>query len=534
MFYGKNNELKKYIKQEKPLKLRANNNKIIHLDIFKDIIQKTSNNYSDKARCYLYIMEKYNNICDNEDCNNETKFDNEKNLFRQFCSIQCRNRSIKMRKQISDKWDNNLKQQKVKKSKETCLERYGVENPMQLQSVQSKSKKTCLERYGVEYIWQSKEVRDKVIQTTIKRTGVDNINQKHFTNFKQWNDVEFITKTFIKEQKVMITEMSKYFNCHEGTIYKHLKKLNIKYKTTKGSVYEQEIVEYIKSLNVNVIQNDRSIIGDELDVLCPDQKIAIEFNGLYWHSYGLNNVNIRQSDLKYNKKRHQIKTFDTKLKDIQLFHIFENEWVNSNLQQIWKSQISNALHLNKKVIGARKCEIREVDSSDASNFLKENHLQGKCQASINIALIYNNEIISLMTFGKSRYDKNIDFELIRFCSKLFTQVPGAASKLLKYFEKTYNPQGLVSYANARWSNGHLYKTLNFIDAGYSQPNYFYYKESDKTKLYSRVKFQKHKLPKLLDMFDINKTEMQNMIENKYRVIYDAGNYKYIKIYKQNI
>ena len=135
-----------------------------------------------------------------------------------------------------------------------------------------------------------------------------------------------------------------------------------------------------------------------------------------------------------------------------------------------------------------------------------------------------------MTFGKSRYAKDVDYELIRFCSKLYTQVPGAASRLLKYFESNYKPNGLVSYANARWSTGHLYKTLGFIEAGYSQPNYFYYHTSKPDLLFSRVKFQKHKLLKLLKIFDSDKTEMQNMIENNYRSIFDAGNYKFIKNY----
>ena len=56
-----------------------------------------------------------------------------------------------------------------------------------------------------------------------------------------------------------------------------------------------------------------------------------------------------------------------------------------------------------------------------------------------------------MTFGKTRFSKKYEWELLRFCSKLNYHVVGAAGKLLSYFEKTYQPKSLVSYADRRWS-----------------------------------------------------------------------------------
>lgn len=59
------------------------------------------------------------------------------------------------------------------------------------------------------------------------------------------------------------------------------------------------------------------------------------------------------------------------------------------------------------------------------------------------------------------------------------------------------------------------------------PNYFYFKGLN---LESRVKYQKHKLKKLLKQFDDTKTETSNMFQNNFRKIFDAGNKTYIKTY----
>jgi len=364
----------------------------------------------------------------------------------------------------------------------------------------------------------------------MEKTGVNNVNQKHFTNFEHWEDSDFIILNFIENDILNIIKMADYFNCNKYTCLKHCRKLNIPFLNSTQSSQEKEIVAYIKSIyDGEIITSDRSVLSPlELDIYLPEHNVAFEFNGLYWHSYGANNVNDKQYDLRYMKNRHRIKTQKCKEQGIQLFHIFENEWETK--KDIWKSQISNAIKVNTRSIGARKCKIMNLTSSEVNTFLEENHLQGRCVSKINLALIYEESIVSIMTFGKSRYDKNIDYELLRFCSSKYTQVPGAASRLLKHFEKVYDPKGLVSYANARWSNGHLYRTIGFTYDGYSNPNYFYFKPPSHV-LYSRVKFQKHKLEKQLFKFDPELTEMQNMVIDGYRAIYDSGNYKFTKYSK---
>ena len=136
-----------------------------------------------------------------------------------------------------------------------------------------------------------------------------------------------------------------------------------------------------------------------------------------------------------------------------------------------------------------------------------------------------------MTFGKCRFDKKHEWEMLRFCSKLGYHVVGGAGKLLKHFEKTYQPKSLVSYADRRWSQGKLYKALGFKLNHASGPNYWYFKN---LKLESRIKYQKYKLKDILEVFDESKTEVENMIANGYHMIYDCGNLVFEKTYGEDL
>ena len=290
--------------------------------------------------------------------------------------------------------------------------------------------------------------------------------------------------------------------------------------THRTSKPEEELLKLIP----NGIQGDRSIIKPfELDIL--SDSFAVEYNGLMWHSEG------NSASVKFNKRQlskiHLNKTELCEAKGIQLFHIFENEWLHS--KEKWISVINNAVGKSTK-LWARQCHISEIPNDLYKVFCEENHLQGYGIAKIKVGLFYNEELISVMSFGKSRFNNNFEYELIRFCSKLGTIVVGGAGKLLKYFERTYKPKSIISYANRRWSQGNLYEKLGFTFINNTPPNYWYFKPNE-NKLYSRTIFQKHKLSKILSNFDIKLSESENMFNHGYRKIYDSGNKVYIKQYK---
>ena len=237
---------------------------------------------------------------------------------------------------------------------------------------------------------------------------------------------------------------------------------------------ELEIIDWLKEINiVNIEHSNRKILNNkEIDIYLPDHNLAIEFNGIYWHSEDYKDDNY-----------HLQKTEECLSKGITLIHIFEDEWLMK--KNIVKSRIKNLLKLTKsnKTIYARNTFIKEIDSVQARKFLDNNHLQGFVGAKIHLGLFYkhnNNEyLVSYMSFGNLR--KNLGqreindshYELLRFCNFIDYRVIGGASKLLKYFEKTYKPERIISYADRRWSTGNLYEQLKFTLSHKSKPNYFY-------------------------------------------------------------
>ena len=280
---------------------------------------------------------------------------------------------------------------------------------------------------------------------------------------------------------------------------------------------EEEIIEDLNlPPNIKYSLRDRSIISKELDIYFPDFNFAIEYNGILWHSRGTNFPN----NFKSFKKNHLLdKTKECEEKGIQLYQIFENEYLDPVKKDIWISMIRNRLGISERIY-ARKCEILLPSKSEAKKFLNDNHMQGgNVPNNIAFGLYYNKELVSLMTFGKSRFNKKYDYELLRFCNKRGISVIGGASKILSHFRKKYKGS-IISFANRRWSNGNLYKTLGFDKLRESSPNHFYYKNGQ---IFSRNSFQKHKLKNKLEDFNEEISGVSNMMHNGYRQIFDCGN-----------
>lgn len=284
---------------------------------------------------------------------------------------------------------------------------------------------------------------------------------------------------------------------------------------------EQELREFIQEIlpTEEIKFNVRDVIKhNELDIYIPTLKVAIEFNGIYWHS-----------ELYVNNNYHLDKLIKCNEQNITLIQVFEDEWTDK--QDIVKSRLKSILQKTDNKIYARKCEIKEVDYNDSKKFLNENHLQGNCPSLYRLGLYCNNELVALMTFGNLRKNLNQSkkegtYELLRFCNKKFTTVVGGASKLFKHFIKQYKPNEIISYADRRWSEGNLYERLNFQCYNNSKPNYFYVINGKRFNRFSYRKdvlVQKYNCPH--DM-----SEHKFCLQNKWYRIYDCGCfcYKWVK------
>lgn len=281
------------------------------------------------------------------------------------------------------------------------------------------------------------------------------------------------------------------------------------YHNCNSSYKEKELFSFIKSMCNDAINNDRKTLdGYELDVLVPSKQIAFEFDGIFWH-----NENNKTNDYHLNK------TIICNNKGVRLIHIFEDEWINK--KNIWKSMIANILGFTKNKIYGRACTIDTVDSNTAVKFLNDNHIQGWCPSNIKLGLYYKGELVSLMTFGKSRHfigSGKYEWELLRFCNKLDTTVIGGASKLFSYFLRNYKPTSIVSYSDRRWSEGDMYNKLGFTFSHYSKPNYFYVIDNVRKNRFNfrkKILVEKYNCPMEMSERDFCK-------EKKWYRIYDCG------------
>jgi hypothetical protein len=413
----------------------------------------------------------------------------------------------------------------VQKYKQNLLDKYNVTNPFLYPEFKAKSDATILERYGTKVASSNPDIKQK-ISSALKYNKKDRFN---FVNIK-WDKIEsyckqvnmepLFDKNYLYHNKIIDTIFSfKCLSCNNITDIRLLNGYLPSCQCTgfKGySLIEEEIFNFISSFYTDeILLNNRSILPNrlEVDLYLPDINLAIEINGLYWHSESMG---------KY-KDYHLYKTDECFKKNIQLIHIFDHEWMYK--KPIIQSILLNKIGLTPNKMYARKCIIREIsDTSIVKDFLNSNHLQGYCHSKNNIGLYYEDKLVSLMTFGKNRFKKNTDeIEMIRFCNKLNINVIGGASKLIKYFQNAYNPSNIISFADRRFSQGNLYDKLGFQNKQFTPPSYFYWKNS---KILNRMSCQKHKLNKLLDIFDDTKSEYINMIDNGYRRVWDCGHIKY--------
>lgn len=210
-------------------------------------------------------------------CGNEIKKWKGRNKggYFKFCSCKC----AQVDKNTRDKIKN------------TCLEKYGVDNAAKAKDIQSKMKNTCLKKYGTKNIFSSEIGKKKIKETLLKKYGVENPQQN--------NEIKKKTKE---------TLLKKYgITCG----FQKCKKYNV----SKG---ELELYDFIKSIKPTAIHNDRkNIFPLELDIFLEENNIGIEYDGEYWHN------------LPKMKKRDYIKNKICKEKGIKLIRVKEKDWKNN-------------------------------------------------------------------------------------------------------------------------------------------------------------------------------------------------------------
>lgn len=281
---------------------------------------------------------------------------------------------------------------------------------------------------------------------------------------------------------------------------------------------EVALLEWIKRTlpGVEIQERRRGVIPPyELDIYIPSLQVAVEFNGLYWHSAD------KASDGEFRNK-HLQKLQLCQEAGVRLIQVREDRWADR--PEVCKSVIASALRLPSRRENARSCKIVELASIDATDFLMRHHLDGNAKASVNLGLSLDDELLAVMTFAKPRFASDADWELVRLASLPFVHVRGAASRLLAHFRARHRGQ-VTSYCNLEYGSGGVYGAIGMKLVSQSRPGYVWVKNGQRA--YSRYQTQKHKLSALLPNFDPALSESENMFANGFRRYWDSGNLVFI-------
>lgn len=248
----------------------------------------------------------------------------------------------------------------------------------------------------------------------------------------------------------------------------------------------------------------------EVDIVVGD--VALEYGGVYWHSTLAGK----------HKNYHRDKYLQCKSKNLTLLTIFDSDLKKRPIAV--KNRIRNALLANKYKVFARDTHVVELTSKRAKDFCDRYHTQGHVNAKYYYGLYLGTKLMSVMTFGASRYGK-YDYEMIRFCSRSNHTVIGGMSKLFAYFVRKHKPNTVVSYCDLRWGVGSSYLNLGFSFVKENPPSPTYISPSKQ--LFHRSKVMKHKLKKLLPKFNSKKTQDENLFANGWDQLYDCGQATYV-------
>lgn len=290
--------------------------------------------------------------------------------------------------------------------------------------------------------------------------------------------------------------------------------------TSKG---EREVGDWLSAATPHpIVKHDRTTIAPyELDIYIPEKKLAIEYCGLFWHSFEmLTRRPMSANEARaYHKKKHDL----CAARDIRLITIFEDEWLHH--EPLVKSRVAHAMGDTGIKLSARNLTVRTISSTEAKMFLDEHHLQGNLRSAHRYALCADADIIAVMTFGKARY-KQAEWELLRFTTAADTSITGGAAKLFTHFVKDHSPISVVSFCDLRWGTGAVYERLGFQLSHVSQPAAWYFQTANIIRK-NRLNFQKHKLPDTLPVYDATLSSAENIQQAGFHSIYDCGNAVFI-------
>ena len=420
--------------------------------------------------------------------------------------------------------------QNIKKSK---LANFGDPN----YNNHEKRTKTNLEKYGVENQFQRHDLFPSIQQLKRDRYGTyNNIEKNMATRIKNNGTIE---ASYAKQQETYRqTCLERYGVTNSAKVAEVRKQIANSVKETfverygvenywampdakrsNGSKNSKANSLFKELLEANKIsfQAEFPLCGKWFDFKVGEYLIEINPTATHNSTWGI------YTKEGLDKNYHKQKTSIAIANNYKCIHIFDWDDIN---------KIVNMLK-QKPQVYARNCLIREISAIEAAKFLNEYHLQNYAKDAIRLGLFYNGTLVSLMTFDKPRYNKNYEYELIRYCNSTFNVI-GGAEKLFKYFIKTYEPKSIISYCDLSKFTGKVYDTLGFELTRKAAPSKHWYNPKTKQHITDSLLRQRGFDQLFKANFGKNSSNEELMLAHNFVEIYDCGQATYVINFNKSV
>lgn len=492
---------------------------------FYQYIQTRYNDIELKTALYMF----YNNITEIPLCNcgKPVKFHGYKYGFAKFCCQSCAGLDNDVQEKLKDtlvkRHGENYREKMIQKglstklelygnshynnsekNKQTCLEKYGVDNPMKDSSIREKSKQTCLEKYGNEYYLSSDEF-------LLKKDSY--VKKSKQTCLEKYGGENCMSNQDIKN-KVKQTCLEKYgveWNCMRPEA-RNSKNYHSKPNENFSTLLQNHNICFEREFYLN---------GKSYDFKIDNTLIEINpsaTHNINWNPYGGKII---------DKLYHLDKTNLARKNGYEIINIWDWDDINKIVKLLYP----------KQKIYARSCVLKEIDNKSNDYFLNKYHHQNTCKEQlVKIGLYHFNELVAVMTFGKPRYNKKFEWELLRLCYHPEFKIIGGSLKMFKYFIKKYNPNTIISYCDNSKFSGHVYHKLGFIlKDNIITPSKHWYNYKTKTHITDNFLRQRG----FDQLFNTNYGKYTNnqelMLQHGFVEIYDSGQitYEWKKTFKNS-
>lgn len=356
------------------------------------------------------------------------------------------------------------------KAKQTNLEKYGYDHPMKnsefCKNVLAKSNATIYDRYGVDNVFRLKSVQEKAKSTNLSKYGVPWFVYREECSSKNYSMISKINRSF-------------------GTL---LKANNIQFS------YEFRLE------------------NKSFDFKIKDSNILIEIDPSITHNSAVDVFGGDPKSMDYHKNKTDIAT----KYGYRCIHVWDWDDWNSIIDLL---SISNTIY-------GRACNISTIDLRTANIFTNKNHISGTCKGQqINYGLYHDGELVMVMTFGKPRYTRKYDYELLRLCSKKGTRVVGGASKLFHRFLSDYPNRSVISYCDASKFTGSVYENIGMTYKYTSDPALIWSKDD---KYITSNLLRQRGFDQLFGTnYGKGTSNEELMLEHKWLPVYDCGQKVYV-------